>query len=90
MEKRILINNEKTNYTISEKGIITNTKTGYILQPIFNKYGRAFHNIKYCGKTYRHTRAHWMALYFIPNPNQYPEVDHIDGDCTNDVLSNFE
>ena len=31
-----------------------------------------------------------IAITFIPNPNNYPEVNHIDNDRTNNVVSNLE
>jgi hypothetical protein len=31
-----------------------------------------------------------VAEAFIPNPNKYPAIDHIDGDKTNNHVSNLE
>jgi len=30
-----------------------------------------------------------LAIHYIPNPNNYPEIDHIDGDTLNNDLSNL-
>lgn len=39
----------------------------------------------------KHGTVHRMvAEAFIPNPNQYPCVDHIDGDSTNNEVSNLK
>jgi len=31
-----------------------------------------------------------VALSFIPNPNNYPQINHIDGDSSNNTIENIE
>lgn len=49
-------------------------------------------SLKLCrGNTYKTVRVHRLvAQAFIPNPNNYPEVNHIDCDRTNNNVSNLE
>lgn len=38
---------------------------------------------------YRHSIHRLVAIHFIPNPNNLPLVDHIDGDITNNKVENL-
>ena len=50
----------------------------------------------WCVNLYKHSKVHkflvhrLIALYFIPNPNNLPEVNHIDGNKQNNSISNLE
>ena len=60
------------------------------ITPIPNTDG--YMSLKLCrGNTYKTVRVHRLvAQAFIPNPNNYPEVNHIDCDRTNNNVSNIE
>ena len=92
--KPIFINGMKTKYIIFEDGRVLNTKTNKYLKPSINNAGRRCILLYHDGRGYGKTVARWLALAFIPTPNNDDpcnyEADHIDGDYTNDVLSNIQ
>lgn len=59
-----------------------------------NKFLKIFHNTKKypCVELYcKNFRVHRLvAQYFIPNPNNYTQVNHIDGNKNNNDVSNLE
>ena len=90
----IILDGETTEYIMNRNGVIKNIKTGYILNPYITKKGRARYTIKHKNKCITCTRARWLAIVFIPTPDGYNikdlEADHVDGDKTNDNLSNIQ
>ena len=70
---------------IEQDGTIINTKTKRILKGGLNSSG--YYQILINGKKY--LRSHVVAS-ILPNPNNYSEVNHIDGDTTNDNPNNLE
>lgn len=63
---------------------------GHILNQQLTKKGYLQVEFGVDGKTI-HRKVHRMvAITFIPNPNNYPEVNHIDNDRTNNSASNLE
>lgn len=77
-------------YKISNKGRIMNKKTNKILS-IKNSKGwyltfRAYVN----GKRYTVRPHRLVAKYFIPNPNNYNEINHIDMNKQNNCVENLE
>lgn len=79
-----------TNYSISDEGIIINNKTGRILKGGLDQDG--YRQVILCNKGLRRNcRIHReVALTFLPNPNNFPVINHIDGIKTNNNLSNLE
>lgn len=62
----------------------------YIMKPIKDKHGYMTVKLKSKDKT-RLAKVHRLvAAAFIPNPENKPQVNHIDGNKTNNVLSNLE
>lgn len=95
--KRICINNEITDYEISNFGRCRNInklgwKTKGILTPKFNKYnGYCSYCITTTNGTKNYKYAHRLvAEAFIPNPQNKEQVNHKDGNKTNNHYTNLE
>lgn len=73
-------------YTVNIKGEVTNKKTKKILKPMLTTNGYMRQYI--CGKGYQVHRL--IAEHFIPNPNNYPEINHIDCNRINNSIENLE
>lgn len=75
-------------YQISNLGRIKSFKWGKerILKPSLSK--RGYLNVRLNGKNYLVHRL--VAEAFIPNPNDYKEVNHKDENPQNNIVSNLE
>lgn len=60
------------------------------MKPSTNKDGYLIVYLRWDGKTRGFTIHRLVALAFIPNPNNYPEVNHKDEDKTNNCVDNLE
>ena len=82
-------------YQVSNMGRVKsfnykNTGKEGILEGSKNKRGYKVVHLSKNGKT-NHYRIHRLvAITFIPNPNNYPEVNHIDEDKNNNRMDNLE
>lgn len=79
-------------YTISNLGIVRSLLTNKILNPVITKFGYKRINLRKANdtKTYSYFVHRLVAGNFIPNPNNLPEVNHIDCNRTNNRLDNLE
>jgi len=75
------------NYTICENGVIQNIKTGRIIRPWLCKTGYLRVNLPKKKKKQFHRL---LMESFVPNPNNYPCINHIDGNKQNNSLDNLE
>lgn len=60
------------------------------LKPAVNCKGYLTVDLRWDGKRHHATIHRLVALAFIPNPNNYPEVNHKDEDKTNNRVDNLE
>lgn len=87
-EKRIYIDNEETPYVINKEGRIRNLKTGNILKgSILATYPTV--NLRWNGKQKNKAIHRLVAETWIPNPDNLPIVDHIDGNRLNYKIDNL-
>lgn len=77
-------------YMVSNLGRIWSCKSGKIIRPRRFKNGYYGVNLGNNNKFYNVSIARMVAKYFVPNPNNYSEVNHIDEDKSNNKASNLE
>lgn len=88
MKWKILKENE--NYSINEKGEIKNNITKKILSPSINKDSGYYQiDLWKNNKSRKYTLHRLLANNFIPNLENKPTVDHIDGNRLNNDISNL-
>lgn len=80
-----------SNYSVSEKGQIKNTKTGRLLKLISDKDGYLCTLLKSDEGYYKKFSAHRLvAITYIDNPKRLPMVNHKDEIKTNNRVENLE
>ena len=78
-------------YQISNTGKVRNKKTGLMLKPKYNQKGYQYVNLS----VNRTKSIKWyihrlVGFHFIPNPENKPQINHIDGNPSNNVVENLE
>jgi hypothetical protein len=78
------------NYAIDKNGNVYNTKRNRILAPRINKDGYNGVYLYQDGKGTNYRVHRLVAEAFIPNPNDYKEVNHKDHNTLNNCVDNLE
>ena len=86
----IVINGEKTNYMVSNLGRVENINTGYVLAPIMNRDGYLLVRLSNKGKQKNYLIHRLVAIAFLPNPDNLPQINHINEVKTDNRLINLE
>ena len=88
--KTVEVLGEFTRYEISNDGLVRNRITRTILSPRFNQQGYLDVNL-YTSVGQTKQKIHRLvAKAFIPNPENKLQVNHLDGDKTNNNVENLE
>lgn len=77
-------------YQIDETGIIYNAKRGTIIKQWIGTTGYFMVNLKINNKQHARRVHRFLAQVFIPNPNEYPQINHKNGIKTDNRLGNLE
>lgn len=79
------------NYQISNLGRVKNVVSGKLLKPVQNKKIKYFMVALCKNGVYTHKYIHRLiAEAFIPNPNNYPQINHKNEIRTDNSLDNLE
>jgi len=76
-------------YAISNLGRLKNLKTNNIIKGDREEKGYCRLSIVVNGKKKHYAIHRLVAIAFIPNPNNLPQVDHIDFNKSNNCVSNL-
>lgn len=79
-------------YTISNLGIVRSRLTNKIMKPNITKFGYARVNLRKAkSREYKSYFIHRLvAMHFLDNPNNLPEVNHKDCNRLNNIVTNLE
>lgn len=77
-------------YEINENGDVRNKLTGNYIKGDINNAGYYRVCLYHKSKKQRFFRHRLVAQLFIPNPNNYPEVNHINGDKSINNKNNLQ
>ena len=73
-------------YKINKNGDVWSCKSNIFLKPWLNSNGYLMVGL---GKKKKYRVHRLLALQYIPNPDNYPIIDHIDQNRTNNNLDNL-
>jgi len=89
VEQMDFMTSNETRYKINRNGEIWSIKQSKFMKPHLNEYGYLQINLLFDDKK-RHLFLHRLiAIQYIPNPDNLPEIDHIDRNKTNNNISNL-
>lgn len=76
-------------YQITDDGRVWSNKRKIWLKPLINNSGYHQVRLRKDGKYYMKCIHKLVAETYIPNPNNYTEVDHLDTNTSNNTVSNL-
>ena len=84
------INGYEDRYLISNLGRVKNKATLKILRVRFSRTGYALVNLSKEGSLHTERVHRLVGTHFIPNPDNLPEINHINEDKTDNRVENLE
>lgn len=84
------IENYEGLYEISDEGQVRHVKYNRLIKPVTGTRGSQMINLYKKNVTKQFSLHRLVAITFIPNPDNLKIVRHIDGDKTNNCVSNLE
>jgi hypothetical protein len=81
---------EYKNYEVSNTGKVRNKKTKHVLKPVITRKGYLKAQVKENTKHVGRFIHRLVAIAFIPNPDNLPQVDHLDNNKDNNNANNLE
>lgn len=88
--KQIVVNDIEYNYWVSNLGRVMNINTHHILNPSMNKDGYLVVTLYHKRKRKDYLVHRLVAIAFLPNPNNLPQINHINEVKTDNRLINIE
>jgi hypothetical protein len=87
----VILDGIKTDYLVNAKGQVYSKISNKILKASKCNTGYLSIGIHYLGKCYKSVKIHRLvAETFIPNPENKPQINHIDGNKQNNRIDNLE
>ena len=77
------------NYLIYDDGRIFSKKSNIFLKPTFHTKGYRMVGLYKNGKLKTHRLHRLVAIHYIPNPNNYNEIDHINRNKNDNNVENL-
>lgn len=87
--KNIIIDDVISNYEISNYGIVRNKTNGYLLKPSLNNKGYYIVCLSHNKIIKNYLLHRLIAIYFIPNLDNKPNVDHNNNITTDNRIHNL-
>jgi len=78
------------NYIIFDDGSVLSIKSGNLLKRLLHHTGYEYYLLRKNKKTHFKALHRLLGEAYIPNPENKPEIDHIDRNTTNNNLSNLK
>ena len=77
-------------YAVTSCGKVWSYQRKKFLVPRVNRYGYLYVNLSKNGKAKSYVIHRLVAEAYIPNPENLPQVDHIDNDKTHNYVNNLQ